>query len=170
MYEHSIKSIRGLLRYWYPDVVAVFFEDASEAEKTPDDLAAHLLAMLDMVEGGEMDEGKAGRWMGWVYRSLEAPPLQLIDNQQVRNWARQDGHALKEAMEEERLQVLGLLEYFVMGCTPEECPYLDGSCMVSGKPCAHQGEGPSFSCVRRYKATLAAAQKCAEEGRSLVGG
>lgn len=170
MYEHSIKAIRELLKDRYPDIGPVFFDDISSMEKVPEALVAHILAMLDSVEAGGMTESRAGRWMGWVYRALEAYPLQLIDNMRSRDWARRDSLAAKDIIAEERLRARNLLEFFMMGEVPEECPYWAEPCPVDGEPCGHEGAGSSFGCGRRYKATLDAAQKCAEEGRSLVGG
>ena len=77
-YPNTIYALREKLEEGFPGV---------EAESGLDCLPAHLLWMLDEIEGMD-DLPKASRWIGWATGRCE--DLELLNNQESRDLTRVD--------------------------------------------------------------------------------
>ena len=84
-YPNTIAAVRKILQDNFPGL---------KSEKGLDNLPAHLLWMLEKIEGMANDPAKAGRWMGYILRGIEE--LGLLTNQESRNMVREDVRAGNE--------------------------------------------------------------------------
>jgi hypothetical protein len=87
-YPTSRHAIRSLISNLYPNVVA----EEQDSPITSEKLLPHLLYMCDEMETWDTSSVKravkAGRWIGWMFRSMEE--LNLWDNNTSRQYARFD--------------------------------------------------------------------------------
>lgn len=85
-YPNTIAAVRKILQDNFSGL---------KSEKGLDNLPAHLLWMLEKIEGMANDPAKAGRWMGYILARMEV--FGFFTNEESRNLIREDvgsGNAL----------------------------------------------------------------------------
>jgi len=109
MYPYSTRLIKGLINQSFKTVKPVDHENPIE----PKEILEHVLYMISEIETMK-DAAKASRWMGYVYRCMESPPLEILSRAETLEMCKKDvrtyNKVVIEFTHEEFEKIMNLLE------------------------------------------------------------
>jgi len=109
MYPYSIKLIKGLIKQSFKTLKPINHEKPTE----PKQILEHVLYMISEVETMK-DAAKASRWIGYIYRCMESPPLEILSRAETLEMCKKDVRTYNkiviELTREEFDKIMKLLE------------------------------------------------------------
>ncbi len=109
MYPYSTKVIKGLINQSFKTIKPVDHENPTE----PKQILEHILYMISEIEKMK-DAVKASRWIGYVYRCMESPPVQILTRSENLEMCKKDvrtyNKLILELTHEEFDKIMNLLE------------------------------------------------------------
>ena len=109
MYPYSIKLIKGLIKQSFKNLKSVNHENPTK----PKEILEHVLYMISEVETMK-DAAKASRWIGYIYRCMESPPLEILSRAETLEMCKKDirtyNKVVIELTHEEFDKIMKLLE------------------------------------------------------------